>query len=95
MSSAGYRIFWVNNLAAPSVQKTSKKQGKAMKSIFSDSSPVLTVKDLSIYLRVNQSTIYRLIKGRKLPAFRVGSDWRFNREDIDRWRVEHEAKSRM
>jgi excisionase family DNA binding protein len=63
-----------------------------VKSNLSDYSPVLTVKDLCTYLRVNQSTVYRLIKARKLPAFRVGSDWRFNREDIDRWRIEGERK---
>jgi hypothetical protein len=27
-----------------------------------------------------------------LPAFKVGSDWRFNVEEIDRWRVEREKK---
>jgi hypothetical protein len=28
----------------------------------------------------------------QLPAFKVGSDWRFNIEEIDRWRVEREKK---
>jgi len=40
--------------------------------------PVLTVKEVAAYLRVHQSTIYRLLKAQQLPAFRVGSDWRFN-----------------
>jgi excisionase family DNA binding protein len=48
---------------------------------------VLTVGDLSNYLRVHRSTIYRLLKNRELPAFRVGSDWRFNIEMIDEWRM--------
>jgi excisionase family DNA binding protein len=48
---------------------------------------VLTVGDLSNYLRVHRSTIYRLLKNRELPAFRVGSDWRFNIEMIDQWRM--------
>jgi excisionase family DNA binding protein len=65
---------------------------KPMKRIFFAFSPVLTVKDLSTYLGVNQSTVYRLIKAGKLPAFRVGSDWRFNREQIDRWRMEAERR---
>jgi excisionase family DNA binding protein len=46
---------------------------------------VLTVSELANYLRVHQATIYRLLKMRKLPAFRVGSDWRFDRETIDTW----------
>jgi len=47
---------------------------------------ILTVDELAEYLRVHRSTIYRLVKARKLPAFRIGSDWRFNREQIDEWR---------
>jgi excisionase family DNA binding protein len=48
---------------------------------------VLTVKEAADYLRIHTSTIYRLLKRKQLPAFRVGSDWRFNVEDIDRWRL--------
>jgi excisionase family DNA binding protein len=48
---------------------------------------VLTVIELSKYLHVHRSTIYRLVKNRELPAFRVGSDWRFNIEMIDEWRL--------
>src|SRR5713226_1558532 len=29
----------------------------------------------------------------KLPAFRVGSDWRFNREEIERWMIEEQKRS--
>jgi excisionase family DNA binding protein len=53
---------------------------------------VLTVADLSKYLRIHRSTIYRLLKNRELPAFRVGSDWRFSVEAIDRWRLAQMAK---
>jgi excisionase family DNA binding protein len=49
--------------------------------------PVLTVKEVADYLHVHESTIYRLLKSSQLPAFRVGSDWRFNIETIDRWRL--------
>jgi excisionase family DNA binding protein len=46
---------------------------------------ILTVRELAGYLRVHQTTVYRLLKEKKLPAFRVGADWRFNHEAIDRW----------
>ncbi|MBF6568172.1 MAG: helix-turn-helix domain-containing protein [Candidatus Binataceae bacterium] len=55
---------------------------------------VLTVREVSEYLRVHPSTIYRLLRQRQLPAFRVGSDWRFNVEAIDRWRAEMEESGK-
>jgi excisionase family DNA binding protein len=48
---------------------------------------VLTVQEVSNYLRVHPSTIYRMLKKNQLPAFRVGSDWRFTVEAIDKWRA--------
>jgi excisionase family DNA binding protein len=58
-----------------------------MNSILPGMAAVLTVKDLSNYLKVHPSTIYRLLKTGQLPAFKVGSDWRFKVEEIDRWRL--------
>lgn len=52
---------------------------------------VLTVLEVSRYLRVHPSTIYRMLKKSQLPAFRVGSDWRFTVEAIDKWREQAEA----
>jgi excisionase family DNA binding protein len=48
---------------------------------------VMTVREVSAYLQVHPSTIYRLVKHHQIPAFQVGSDWRFNVEEIDRWRL--------
>ncbi len=50
-----------------------------------EDSKVMTVKELSGYLKVHPSTIYRQLRRGRLPAFKVGSDWRFNVESIDRW----------
>jgi excisionase family DNA binding protein len=55
-----------------------------------DNSRVMTVKELSDYLKVHPSTVYRQLKRGQLPAFKVGSDWRFNVESIDRWRLEQD-----
>lgn len=52
-----------------------------------EAAKVLTVKELADYLRVHPSTIYRQLKRHGIPAFKVGSDWRFNIESIDRWRL--------
>ncbi|HLW72227.1 MAG TPA: helix-turn-helix domain-containing protein [Candidatus Binataceae bacterium] len=53
---------------------------------------VLTVGELSDYLRVHRSTIYRLLKKGQLPGFKIGSDWRFNVEAIDQWRLRQGAE---
>ncbi len=56
-----------------------------------ESSRVMTVKEVSDYLKVHPSTVYRQLKKGRLPAFKVGSDWRFNIESIDHWRLEQDG----
>jgi excisionase family DNA binding protein len=52
---------------------------------------VITVGELAEYLRVHRSTLYRLLKKQQLPGFKIGSDWRFNVEAIDQWRMRQGA----
>ena len=52
---------------------------------------VLTVQKVSSYLRVHTSTIYRMLKNKQLPGFRVGSDWRFSVAEFDKWRASLES----
>jgi excisionase family DNA binding protein len=49
---------------------------------------ILTTKEVSEILGVHTSTVYKLIKEGKIPSFRVGSDWRFRRDQIVRWLAE-------
>jgi excisionase family DNA binding protein len=46
---------------------------------------MLTAQELATYLRVNRSTVYRLLKKGELPGFRIGSEWRFRIDEVDRW----------
>lgn len=45
----------------------------------------LTTEEVLAYLQVNLRTVYRLIKAGKIPAVRVGRQWRFRKTDIDAW----------
>lgn len=45
----------------------------------------LTTDEVLEYLQVNLRTVYRLIKAGKIPAVRVGRQWRFRKRDIDAW----------
>lgn len=56
---------------------------------------IITISELSNYLRVHRSTLYRLLKKGQLPGFKIGSDWRFNVEAIDRWRMEESTPRQM
>jgi excisionase family DNA binding protein len=48
-------------------------------------SPLMTVHELARYLRVHRTTVYRLLKQGHLPAFKIGSDWRFDKNLVDEW----------
>ena len=45
----------------------------------------LTTDEVARYLRVDKYTIYRLVSQKKLPAFKVGNQWRFKRSILERW----------
>jgi excisionase family DNA binding protein len=44
-----------------------------------------TVQEVATYLAVNKRTVYRLLKDHRLPAYRVGGQWRFKLEVIEDW----------
>ncbi len=46
---------------------------------------IMTIKDLSLYLKINEKTIYKLAKQGKLPGIKIGGMWRFKKEAIDNW----------
>jgi excisionase family DNA binding protein len=46
---------------------------------------LLTLEQIASYLNINKFTIYRLINQKKMPAFKVGNQWRFKQEMIDAW----------
>jgi excisionase family DNA binding protein len=45
----------------------------------------LTTTEVLAYLQVNLRTVYRLLKAGRIPAVRVGRQWRFRRADLDAW----------
>ena len=60
-----------------------KSEDAAKTSHYTGPINVMTVREVSAYLRVHPATIYRLMKRNQIPAFHVGSDWRFNIEAIE------------
>ncbi len=49
------------------------------------SNNAMTVQEVAEYLNVDPKTVYRLVNRGKLPGFKVGGSWRFQRDDLDGW----------
>lgn len=58
------------------------------------SEQIMTVKDVASYLKLNERTVYRMATSAKIPAFKVGTSWRFKREDIEKW-IEKQKNDRQ
>ena len=48
-------------------------------------SDVLTIDELSSYLKIPRSTLYKVVREGNIPSQKVGRHWRFRKESIDRW----------
>lgn len=46
---------------------------------------LLTAEQLASYLKVDKFTVYRLVTQKKIPAFKVGNQWRFKRALVEEW----------
>lgn len=49
----------------------------------------LTTKEVAEYLRVDMYTIYRLVSQKRLPAFKIGNQWRYKRSVLEKWIRSH------
>ena len=50
-----------------------------------ENSDILTITELSIYLKIPRSTLYKLAREGKVPCQKIGRHWRFHRDAIDKW----------
>jgi excisionase family DNA binding protein len=50
---------------------------------------VFGIKEVARYLGVHPSSVYRMLKRGEISGFKIGSDWKFNLEAIEKWRLEH------
>ena len=50
---------------------------------------LLSTEEVARYLQVDKFTVYRLVAGKKIPAFRVGNQWRFKRSMIEAWLIKN------
>ena len=46
---------------------------------------IMTAKEVADYLNLHTLTVHRYARESKIPAFKIGTDWRFHKKYIERW----------
>ncbi len=56
-------------------------------------SEIMTLEETAKYLKIGKSTLYKMAREGKIPAVKIANQWRFKKEDIDKWLQEIEILS--
>ena len=54
----------------------------------------LSVEEIADYLGIKRDTVYKWIHRKKMPVHKLGSLWKFRKEEIDAWVRSGEARDR-
>ena len=46
---------------------------------------LLTIEEVADFLRLSKDTVYRMVQSGKIPASKVGTQWRFRRDEVESW----------
>lgn len=52
----------------------------------------MTIEDVAKYLKMTPQTIYSWAQTGKIPAVKLGKEWRFRKEWVDNWFNQHIAE---
>ncbi|MBN2807850.1 MAG: helix-turn-helix domain-containing protein [Prolixibacteraceae bacterium] len=53
------------------------------------SEEIMTLEEVARYLKMKPQTIYTWAQNGKIPAVKLGKEWRFKKSVIDRWFDQH------
>lgn len=57
---------------------------------------LLTAQEAKKYLRIKEiKTLYKYARTGKIPGFKMGKEWRFSVESLDKWVKEQERKNKI
>ncbi len=59
-----------------------------------DNDKWLTVEDLATYLKMSRTKLYAMTQKGDIPASKIGNQWRFDRDKIDKWMNEQKSVSK-
>ena len=49
------------------------------------SKEIMTAKEVAQYLSIHLLTVYKYAREGKIPAFKIGTDWRFHKKSLEKW----------
>jgi len=49
----------------------------------------MTLEEVAAYLKLKPQTIYTWVQEKKIPAAKLGNQWRFKKSIIDEWFIHH------
>ena len=55
---------------------------------------LMNIKEAATYLKLNYMTVYKLAQKRRLPAFKVGGNWRFKKGLLDGWIIQQTSSGK-
>jgi len=50
---------------------------------------IMTLEEVAHYLKLKPQTIYTWAQEKKIPAAKIGKEWRFRKSIIDEWFLQH------
>jgi excisionase family DNA binding protein len=53
----------------------------------------MTLKEVAEYLRIHQTTLRKLIRRGEILGFKIGSDYRFRQDEIEKWLAEKQRSA--
>lgn len=65
--------------------KQARREAGGRSGMSTQEGEVLTLEELAKYLKISRSTLYKLVRSRRIPGRKIGRSWRFHKSTIDRW----------
>jgi excisionase family DNA binding protein len=53
---------------------------------------IMTLEEVAAYLKLKPQTIYTWAQEKKIPAAKLGKEWRFRKSIVDEWILQHMDK---
>jgi excisionase family DNA binding protein len=58
---------------------------KKVAKMVTENKEILTTKEIAKYLNIHPLTVHKYARQGKIPAFKIGTDWRFHKKYIEKW----------